>query len=103
MAVTLHDSERWLDDTTPSFVIKIFEEDEQRLNKFNDEISSKARVIYRAAHRSGGESANSNLTRIDARISAYARKISCKSGDRHFKKTIILSVSCVSAFGLKGE
>ncbi|SFO71974.1 hypothetical protein [Enterovibrio norvegicus] len=55
MAVTLHKSKRWLDETTPSFLIKIFEEDEQRLNKFNDEISSKARAIYRAAHRSGGK------------------------------------------------
>ncbi|MGF1864120.1 hypothetical protein L4D15_02420 [Enterovibrio norvegicus] len=75
MAVTLHKSKRWLDETTPSFLIKIFEEDEQRLKKFDDELASKARAIYRAAHRSGGESVNSNLTRIDARISAYARKI----------------------------
>ncbi|WP_163390566.1 imm11 family protein [Enterovibrio norvegicus] len=75
MAVTLHKSKRWLDDTTPSFLVKFYEEDKHVLKTFGKEIASKARVIYRATHRSGGKSVHSNFTRIDADISAYARKI----------------------------
>ncbi|MGF1704685.1 hypothetical protein [Enterovibrio baiacu] len=75
MAVTLYKSKRWLDETTPSFLVKFYEEDKHVLKAFGKEIASKARAIYRAAHRPRGESVHSNFTRIDAEISAYARKI----------------------------
>ncbi|MFS1876811.1 imm11 family protein [Enterovibrio norvegicus] len=75
MAVTLNMPDRWLDNTTPSFFPRFLEQDEATLKAFGGQIFDEAFDIYRAAHWSRGEKIHSKLTRIDAHINAYARKI----------------------------
>ncbi|MGF1867508.1 hypothetical protein L4D15_20025 [Enterovibrio norvegicus] len=75
MAVTLNMPDRWLDNTTPSFFPRFLEQDEAELKAFGDQISDEAFDIYRTAHWSEGVEIHSKLTRIEARISAYERKI----------------------------
>ena len=75
MAVTLNKSDRWLDESTPSFIPRFLEHDEAALKAFGDQISDEAFDIYRTAHWSRGDKIHSKLTRIEARVTAYERKI----------------------------